>query len=52
MVRRLGYALLYGELGVGTAALVIGGLQARPILFYLGVLSAALAVVALLWWRR
>jgi hypothetical protein len=57
MVRRrrlrcLGHALLYGELGLGTAAMVVGGLQARPMLFYLGVLGAALAVLALLGWRR
>jgi hypothetical protein len=46
-LRRLGYGLLYGELGGGVVALVAGGLQARPMLFYLGVLGAALAVVAL-----
>ena len=32
--------------------MVVGGLQARPMLFYLGVLGAALAVLALLGWRR
>ena len=51
-LRRLGHALLYGALGAGVAAMVVGGLQAWPMLFYLGVLGAALAVLALLGWRR
>jgi hypothetical protein len=44
---RLGYSLLYSELGLGAAAVVVGGFQARPMLFYLGLLLAALAAVAL-----
>jgi len=46
-LRRLGYACLYGALGAGIAAAVVGGLTARPLLLDLGVLGAALAVVAL-----
>jgi hypothetical protein len=46
-LRRLGYALLYGAVGAGGAAAVGGGIAADPLLLYLGVLVAALAVVAL-----
>jgi hypothetical protein len=46
-LRRLSYSLLYGELGVGTAAAVVGGIVAHPQFLYLGILLAALAVVAL-----
>jgi hypothetical protein len=46
-LRRLGYAILYGVLGAGVAAAVVGGIAAHPLLLYLGVLGAALAVVAL-----
>jgi hypothetical protein len=46
-LRRLGYALLYGALGAGVAAALGGGITARPVLLYLGVLVAALTVVVL-----
>jgi hypothetical protein len=46
-LRRLGHALLYGALGAGVAATVGGGITARPLLLYLGVLVAGLTVVVL-----